>query len=310
MKKAFTLIELLLAITLLVVVSGVAYTSFTAATRAWRVGTDTADEISHADYILEQISMGLRSAYYPDAANPSGAYGFVVTDTGEGPDARDRVSWVKLGTSLVGADSPIAGTPHRVELYVADESEAAEENLPAPGLALRAWRLVAQTEDFDPTDTESVRPILLTPQVVGMDILPLDPEDNLAEGHGIEPSEDGEELEWMQDEWTGDYTNRLPYAVQVALYLPPAQGKHDPIEVKRVVVLPTAPLSWRDKGAAGGSAETGQTSNDRNRQRSQNGSRQPNSQGGVQRNGPRSGNQSRGGGAQGGGGGGVVKTAP
>ena len=275
MKKAFTLIELLLAITLLVVVAGVAYTSFTAATRAWRVGTEVADKISHADYILEQISMGLRSAYYPDAANPAGAYGFVVTDTGEGADARDRVSWVKLGTSLVGADSPIAGTPHRVELYVADESQAAADELPAPGLALRAWRLVAQTEDFDAYDNEHVRPILLTPQIIGMDILPLDPQDNLEEGHGLTPDEEGDELKWMQDEWTGDYTNRLPYAVQVALYLPPARGERDPIEVKRVVVLPTAPLSWRDKGAAGGSAETGGNARDRNRQRKDNGARQP-----------------------------------
>ncbi len=256
MRKAFTLIELLLAITLLVVVAGVSYTCFTAATSAWRVGTETADEITHADYILEQISMGLRSAYYPDSANPAGAYGFVVTDGGEGVDARDKVSWVKLGTSLVGADSPIAGTPHRVELYIADESEAASQGLPAPGLALRAWRLVAQLEDFDAYDNEVVRPLLLTPQVIGMDILPLDPKNNLEEGHGLQPDED-DELKWMQDEWKDDYTNRLPYAVQVALYLPPAQGKKEPLEVKRVVVLPTAPLSWRDKGAAGGSAETG-----------------------------------------------------
>ncbi len=247
----FTLLELLLAITLMAAIASVTYFSFEAGTRAWRTGTELADSLHHADYVLEQLVMGLRSACYPDAARPSGAYGLTLVNDGDEASARDTLGWVKLGTALVGADSPLADTPHRIEVTVMDPGR---DDLPegsGGGLAVRAWRIAAQPEDFDPA--ESVKPMVLTSRVLGFNCRVLDPENNLQEGDA--PSKD-DELKW-DDEWEGDHTNRLPHAVEISLYLEPARARDDPIEVKRIVEIPLAPLSWRDKGAAGGSAETG-----------------------------------------------------
>ena len=247
----FTLLELLLAITLMAAIASVTYFSFEAGTRAWRTGTELADSLHHADYVLEQIVMGLRSACYPDAARPSGAYGLTLVNDGDEAKARDTLGWVKLGTALVGADSPLADTPHRIELSVVDPERDELPEGSGGGLAIRAWRIAAQPEDFDPA--ESVKPMVLTARVLGFNCRVLNPENNLQEGDA--PSKD-DELKW-DDEWEGDSTNRLPYAVEISLYLEPARATDDPIAVKRIVEIPLAPLAWRDKGAAGGSAETG-----------------------------------------------------
>lgn len=248
--KGFTLIELMLSITLMAAIAAVTYFTFDAGTRAWRGGLEVADSLHHADFVIEQLVMGLRSACYPDAARPSGSYGLVLVNNGDDEHARDTLSWVKLGTALVGADSPIAGTPHRVEVSVLDPDASDDPAQAAGGLAVSAWRIVALPEDFDPTT--AVKPLLLTPRVVGFNCRVLDPANNLQEGDA--PSSD-DELEWL-DEWEGDFTNRLPYAVELSLYLEPAREQDPPMEVKRIVEIPLAPLSWRDKGAAGGRAET------------------------------------------------------
>lgn len=245
-RRGITLIELILAVTLLAIVASVSYFSFDAGVKAWRAGTELADSLHHADYVLEQLAMGLRSAYYPDADRPVGAYGLLLTDNGEGAGARDTISWVKLGTALIGADAPIAGTPHRIEVFVDEPGEAAGGGAAAGGLAVRAWRIAALPEEFDPA--KDVATLHLTPRVVGMNCRVLDPANNLAEGDA--PAVD-DELEWL-DEWEGDYTNRLPHALEVSLYLAPSRDDEEALEVKRIVEIPLAPLAWRDKGAAGG----------------------------------------------------------
>ena len=252
--RGFTLIELMLAIALMAAISAVTYFTFDAATRAWRGGTELADSLHHADYVLEQLAMGLRSACYPDAARPTGSHGLTLIDGGEGEYAHDTLSWVKLGTALVGTDSKIADTPHRVEVSLMDPGLSDGRGQDAGGLAVIAWRIAAQPEDFDPKAT--VKPVVLTSRVVGFNCRVLNPENNLQQGHAP-PIED--ELKW-DDEWEGDNTNRLPYAVEISLYLEPARERDPPLEVKRIVEIPLAPLSWRDKGAAGGRTETGGTS--------------------------------------------------
>ncbi len=245
-SRGFTLIELMLAVTLMAAIAAVTYFSFDAGTRAWRTGTELANSLHHADYVLEQLAMGLRSACYPDAATPTGRFGMTLVNNGDGEQARDTLGWVKLGTALVGADSPIVGTPHRVEVSVVDPGQSEVPGQEAGGLSVIAWRIVALSEDFDPK--ASVKPMILTSRVVGFNCRVLNPENNLQEGDA--PSAD-DELKW-DDEWENDFTNRLPYAVELSLYLEPARERDPPLEVKRIVEIPLAPLSWSDKGAAGG----------------------------------------------------------
>ena len=67
---------------------------------------------------MEQVAMALRSAYYPANGDTDWAYGFQHEDGGDGDAAKDRISWVKIGSSLVGEDVPWAGAAHRVNLFV------------------------------------------------------------------------------------------------------------------------------------------------------------------------------------------------
>ena len=256
-RRAFTMIELLLAITLMSIIVAAGYASFAVATRVWRTGTAASDSIQHADYILDLLSMALRSAYYPDASRPSPAHGMQLFNDGDDENAHDTLVWVKLGSALVGKNSPVANTPHKISVTALRPGDSDREGFEDGGLEIRAWRMSALPEDFDENDEEYVKPLLVTPEVIALDFKLLDPDGNLLEGEAPDAEDAEEGLKWIDEDWKDDYTNRLPYAISMAVFLRPPEEGGTPIKVQRLVTIPTAPLSWRDKGAAGGSQETG-----------------------------------------------------
>lgn len=221
-----TLIELLLAVGLMAIIATVAFLSYDAAVRAWRSGTELSNSLHQGDYIMEQLVMGLRSAYWRAAPG----YGFMLTDDGDGATARDSMQWTKLGTALVGADAPYAGMPHAVQVSVSDVTDARGKT--RTGLAVRSWRLDLQQADFD---TEKVPAVLLSTRVIGFNCRTLD----ITQPAKVENAKP--ELKWS-DEWAT--SNRLPYAVEITLFIqPPEEGK-EPLEMKRIVRLPMAERSW------------------------------------------------------------------
>jgi prepilin-type N-terminal cleavage/methylation domain-containing protein len=219
----FTLLELLLAVTIMVAVMAVVYLTFSTVVHAWRRGTALVDNLHHGDFALEELTMALRSAYYPDAAKGKASdYGFWMEDAGSGQFAGDTISWVKLGHALVGDDCPFAGAPHRVVFFV-------EENGDGERVAsIKAWRLHGQSEDFD---SDEVEHISLSRRITGFSCRP-----------AYLPEEEGEEIEWL-DEW--ENTNEIPALVDLTLYLDPLEEGEAPIEIKRIVRIPTAHLSWK-----------------------------------------------------------------
>lgn len=300
-KSAFTLIELILAISLLATITVTAYLCLSTATRTWRVGVEAADAVNHGDYIMEQILMGLRSAYYPDVGTVDGSagqYGMQLENDGDEESARDSLTWVKLGSALVGADSEVANTPHKVVLSIVGKGESGNEELDAGGLVLSSWRMSALPEDFDPEDENFVKPLLLMPGVVGLNFRVFNPKDNLEEGKlpGVEEESSFElddEKKWIDDDWTGDYTNRLPYAVEATLYLEPPDDRSDPIKVQRVTTLPTAFLSWPEKfGKSSSNKNDGKNSGNNNG--NNNRQRGDSQSGGQQRGDSRHGDSQRG----------------
>ncbi len=235
----FTLLEVLVAVTILTAITGITLLAFQVVSAAWRKGMLLSDSLHHGDFVMDQLVLGLRSAYMPDSAIGQDKYGFSIEDNGDSPRSSDMVTWVKLGSALVGRDSrdlenPEA--PHRVEFFVA-EDERGES-----AAAVRAWSLLGQPEDFEPEDVE---PRFIARRIVGFNCRMQDPE-----------SEAEDELEWI-DDW--EDTNRLPYSVEVTLWMDPAEEGADPIELKRVVQIPLGPLSW----GRGRSAQPSQSSGDR-----------------------------------------------
>lgn len=220
--RGFTLLEILLAVSILAVVSAITYVSFTTVVTAWRRGVALAEDLHHGDYVMDQLVMALRSTYFPETgAKSASRYGFSLEDDGDGEQSSDTISWVKLGGSLVGEDCPFVGSPHRVRFFVGDSDDGER------GAMVAAWRLEGQPEEFDPD--EDVTPVFLSREITGFNCRTLVPENVTDEG----------EVEW-QDEW--EYTNDVPLAVELTLYLTPLEEGGDPIEVKRVVQVPVAYL--------------------------------------------------------------------
>ena len=125
--------ELMLAIAILSAVTVVMYMTLAVIAGAWRRTVVMSENVNHGDFVMDQLIMGLRSTYYPQAGiNPK--YGFLHEDGGDGELADDSISWVKLGGAVVGRNSPFAGTPHRIEISMQDADRGR-------GIAFRAWRL-------------------------------------------------------------------------------------------------------------------------------------------------------------------------
>jgi hypothetical protein len=209
---------MILAVALLAVVTALTFVTFSTVASAWKRGTDMAEGIHHGDFVLDNLVMALRSAYCPDGG--SKGYGFLLEDNGDGPGANDVISWVKLGSSLVGRHSELADNPHRVRLSI--------ENVEgSPNVAVRAWRTVGQPEDFDPSDE---KPVYLSGRVTGLDCrCALKIEDDA--------------IDW-EDEWTDDKTNMLPRFVEITVYLEDKPGSgSEPLELRRIVEIPLYHLS-------------------------------------------------------------------
>jgi hypothetical protein len=208
------------AVALLAVITALAYMTFSTVASAWRRGVVLSEDLHRGDFVMEQLVMALRSAYYPDAKDKGGAYGMVTEDEGSGETARDTISWVKLGGALVGKDSAIAGSPHRIKVSIEDMPNG------KPGVTVRAWRLHGQSDTFDP---ETLPPTYLSSRILGL---------NCRTAY----EKKGDEIDWL-DNW--EKTNQLPTAVELTLYLEPLGKNESPVEVKRVFGIPVAPLAWR-----------------------------------------------------------------
>ncbi len=215
-KLGFTLIEILLALSLLSVISVVTYLTFNTSLRAWKKGTSMTDNLHHGDYVVEQLEMALRSMYYPES-RPGNMYGFWHEDNGSDESASDVISWVKLGTSLVGADCSFVDSPHRVKFYLDTDDEGRSV------VTVKAWQLLGQPEEFDPE--EDVEAFHLSRKVIGFDC---------RAAYRIMD----DEIDWS-DEW--EETNRIPTVVEITLYLEPAEEGGEPALMTRIIGIPVGP---------------------------------------------------------------------
>ena len=238
-RSGFTLLELVMAVMILSLMMILSFFCFDAVVQSWRAGIEMSDSMGQADHVMEQVVSGLRSAYYPDAGAQLDDYGFQFTDGGEGPEARDGISWVKIGRALVGEGCGFADSPHRINVFV-DDGEKSDSK----GLAVTAWRVDLQLDEFDPE--KDVKPVSLAPRVIGLNCRMLDKD---------QPMKD-DEPNW-QDEW--DFSNSIPKAVEITLYMEPPKEDDEPLEMKRIVEIPMFDLSQNPRKTSGGKTGSSQT---------------------------------------------------
>ena len=144
MRRGFTMIEMLLATMLVGVLTTLSILTFQAVTHGWQASTDYLDKMQRTDYALNQLIIGLRSAYWPeegDAGSGKSAdttkgggtgdgkdrnqYGFYdpYDREGERPSDSDIIEWTKKGSALIGSENAMADSVHRVRVMILEEGD-------------------------------------------------------------------------------------------------------------------------------------------------------------------------------------------
>ncbi len=218
--NGFTLVEILVAIAIMALAATIATSTFFVISRSYQHGTALTENLHYGDFMMEQLVLGLRSAHHPERSpGVNSAYGFWLEDGGIGPYARDRISWVKNGSALIGSHAEVARVPHRIDFSLEREQDG--------GMAavVRAWRPAIEPDDFE---IEWLQPIVVSRRLRGFECR-------------VATNMVNNELVW-EEEW--ELTNRIPPAIELTLYLEPIEKGSEPIRMRRVIGMPIAPLSW------------------------------------------------------------------
>lgn len=226
MKRAFTMLELLVAILILGVVSSLTVMTFNAVTHAWTASAEYMDKMQRCDYAINQVVSALRAMYYPHEGQTDDRYGFVLQNNGDGrdADASDVIEWAKTGPALVGGGNASADSVHRVQLRVIDAGdrdwpeEIAVSGLYArlcPDPALRPKKdRNADDKDYSFANADLYAPVLVADGIVGMNCRVLK-----------QPPSGNSETDRtdFDDEWSN--SNSVPYKVELTFMIADPDGK-------------------------------------------------------------------------------------
>ncbi len=240
MKRAFTLVEILLAVVLLGVLTAITMATFNSVTRSWQISTDYLDKMQRTDFALNQVVSGLRSLYYPHGGEQSYDYGFCLYDNGDGedPDRSDVIEWSKRGSAIVGSKSAAADTVHRVRLMVLEEGNHDYiDPIEVTGLYARHCPDVTLRPkdnrddiDFSFANDEMYQPVLIADGIVGFNCRVLPSDEKVEAEHDDSLFED-----------TWEASNAVPYKVELTFYLADPEGRayrSNTAPIMRIVRMP------------------------------------------------------------------------
>lgn len=241
MRRAFTMLEIICAVSLLGVVTAVAVAVSSSITRGWEASADYADKMQRSDYALGQVVSAMRSMYYPRSGQQSYDYGFILDDRGDGatPDDSDVVEWSRLAS--VGSREKAASTVHRVQIMMLEGGDTTYGKTPVEKTGLYMRRRpdvqLAPKGDMDEKygfDNEKLyEPTLVADGVVGFNCRVMkEPQ----QGGGVKADND---RKLFEDRW--DNSNAVPYKVELTFMLedPERPGAtSDAAPVVRIIRIP------------------------------------------------------------------------
>lgn len=215
-KQAFTLIEVLVSVTILTMVMALVWGSYYNVIQASRKGEVLLDQINQSDFVVDQILDSLRAAaFFP--SNPEDFEFWHEDDESKYPT--DMISWVTSSSAFMPPRSDLAHGLHRVVLTI-EEDENGES-----GLAVAAWSHMQDPED---DDFEEVEPWIISRRIKGLDCKIYN--DTLKE--------------W-EDEW--EKKNTLPQFLMLTLTIDPLSESGEVYERTVSVQIPLGTLA-RSKG--------------------------------------------------------------
>lgn len=228
MRRAFTIVELMLAVLILSILTIVSTWTFHTIVRNWNLSTEMADNVQRTDYALAQITSALRSAYFPTSGEITDADGFQLEDGNprNEPDESDMIAWTKLGPAIVGRNSRFAKAAHHISMYVVEPGKSDVEAYANGGLVCDViGEKKFRPDDFDEDDLENWDHFVLSENVQGFNCRVLDKD---------QPFKD-DQANW-QDTW--DTSNCIPRRVQLTFWMKPLEKNKEPYPIVRVIEIP------------------------------------------------------------------------
>lgn len=204
-KNGFTLLELLISISILAMVFGTCALAFSSALNAWRRGSEYLEKQHHSDFAQQQICSALRSAFFNESEELN--YGLWHTEGSMSGIPTDEISWVT--TSAAFAQEPYTLAPHRIYIGISNDDDE-------PALAVKTHFHFADEEQTDRAEFH-----IISREIIGI---------NCRFYNSLNE-------EW-DDEWTT--TNEIPREVEITLYAPPADDDGEPISFTRIIEIPVA----------------------------------------------------------------------
>jgi len=208
-RQAFTLLELMVAIVIMVIAMSIAFQAFSGVIRAWKRGTEVINGIKHGDYVINQLVAALDSTIY--FFNDRKTYAFTAEKDNLGGYPSDRISFVTASSAFLPASSPYFKGPHRIDLFI-DTDDRGD-----PALFILPMPAIANPEEFE--EEFDADPILASRLVSGLEIQFWD-----------------EENEDWTDEWEPE--NSVPERILITVYIASEDRNEDPMLFERVINIP------------------------------------------------------------------------
>ena len=282
MKRAFTMIEMLLATMLVGVLTTLSILTFQAVSHGWQASTDYLDKMQRTDYALNQLIIALRSAYWPEEGDSGSSksseatkgggntgesrnqYGFYDPYKREGnrPNDSDIIEWTKKGSALIGSENAMADSVHRVRVMILEEGDTEDgdddkfetfkfrERIKKTGLYARAFvdPGLASTSGEKDTREYYPQPTLIADGVVGFRCRTIkEPPSKTNDKSGKKGSYD-KDSDAVQDTFED---KGFPYAVELTLFIEKRDDEmYSQKEKSTVVRVVKIPIYEHSQGGA------------------------------------------------------------
>ena len=287
MRKAFTMIEMLLATMLVGVLTTLSILTFQAVTHGWQASTDYLDKMQRTDYAFNQLIIALRSAYWPEEGDGGSGksadttkgggtgdgkdrnqYGFYdpYDREGERPSDSDIIEWTKKGSALIGSENAMADSVHRVRVMILEEGDTEDgdddkfekfkfrEPVKKTGLYARAFvdpALASTTSEEDSAREYYPQPTLVADGVVGFRCRTIKEPPSKTNDKSRKKGGYDKDSDAVQDKFED---KGFPYAVELTLFMEKRDdeffSQKEKATIVRVIKIPVYEHS--QGGAKGG----------------------------------------------------------